>query len=514
MPEVIEIPLPGPVRMLVGDISPIDYTFVFIPPQVSVREYLVSQIPVLPAPPSGGTAPYSVVIDEARVCVFLHPGPEINVDEAAEAFLKAPEHRMALEKLSDAPPSYWFATVEGGVTLQPDDVQSAFERSAANFPPGAVWAIHDGFLPEPQRTYFHSAMRDLEKTLQRDLSDAVRKGGIPTQMSGASVRKDPESPRQKPPDPEADDLTRIKGIGPRLQEVLNAAGISRLSQIADLTPGALSGLSQAKSLFDRATRDNWMGQASFLLRKAAAGTENTPSTQDPPPPHISDAAFRSDRAVETMDGDTLDRIAIAEAIEEKVTGVWKEFTEPGDPKRRPEYPSHPFIVHLGGSWGSGKSSVLNFLKLLLQKQTGVTLSPPPGKTGDYSRKGWVVIEFNAWRHQHTGQGAWWALRTAVAKGASGQIGARASRFGLKDKWWRIYSAWRNWIIGSLALVALIFLAAIFAPEGSNLPALLTLVGTITGGIVGAVNFTNNFATRAQRTAEAIKSLDIDPTAEL
>ncbi len=228
---------------------------------------------------------------------------------------------------------------------------------------------------------------------------------------------------------------------------------------------------------------------------------------------ISDADFRFDRPVEGSEGDRLDRIAIAEAIEEKVIGVWRDCVTPSAEGQTPAYPAHPFIVHLAGAWGSGKSSILNFLKESLRKQTDVTLPPPPGRVGDFTEKGWVVIEFNAWRHQKTGH-AWWALMTAVTAQAPMQIGARGSAFRRRDWWWRAYSSWRNWIVGGLAVVTLVlFWSAAAGAEGGVAETMKTVAGLITG--IGAiVAFASGFSPRSERTANAIKDLEIDPTAAL
>ena len=66
----------------------------------------------------------------------------------------------------------------------------------------------------------------------------------------------------------ADDLKRIKGVGPKLEKVLNGLGYFHFDQIAawdaaelELVDGALEGFS------GRATRDDWIGQAAELARE-------------------------------------------------------------------------------------------------------------------------------------------------------------------------------------------------------------------------------------------------------
>lgn len=68
-----------------------------------------------------------------------------------------------------------------------------------------------------------------------------------------------------PPDA-ADDLTRIRGIGPKLAAELNSLGIFSLAQIAALTPEELERIDGALSgIRGRPMRDDWVGQARALL---------------------------------------------------------------------------------------------------------------------------------------------------------------------------------------------------------------------------------------------------------
>ena len=72
-----------------------------------------------------------------------------------------------------------------------------------------------------------------------------------------------------------------------------------------------------------------------------------------------------------------------------------------------------FIVHMHGPWGSGKSTVLNFIRAQLEHE-----STP-----------WLVVEYNAWRSQRLAP-PWWSLILAVQKAA-----LRRSDIGLLEKRW-------------------------------------------------------------------------------
>ncbi len=64
----------------------------------------------------------------------------------------------------------------------------------------------------------------------------------------------------------ADDLKRIEGIGPKLEQVLNGRGIRRFADLAALGAAELEALDQAIGLDGRAIRDDWAGQALKLAR--------------------------------------------------------------------------------------------------------------------------------------------------------------------------------------------------------------------------------------------------------
>ncbi|WP_294333109.1 hypothetical protein [uncultured Sphingomonas sp.] len=72
----------------------------------------------------------------------------------------------------------------------------------------------------------------------------------------------------------ADDLTRLKGVGPKLAARLNELGITRLAQLAALDPAAAQALdAQLGNFQGRMTRDRWIEQARLLAAGDVAGYE-------------------------------------------------------------------------------------------------------------------------------------------------------------------------------------------------------------------------------------------------
>jgi predicted flap endonuclease-1-like 5' DNA nuclease len=64
---------------------------------------------------------------------------------------------------------------------------------------------------------------------------------------------------------EADDLKKIKGVGPKLESVLNGLGYYHFAQIASWGPEELAAVDESLDGFaGRATRDDWISQAKLL----------------------------------------------------------------------------------------------------------------------------------------------------------------------------------------------------------------------------------------------------------
>jgi len=65
---------------------------------------------------------------------------------------------------------------------------------------------------------------------------------------------------------EADDLKKVKGIGPQMEATLNEIGIYTFAQVARMTESEYNLLDSITGSFPgRAQRDDWAGQAAILL---------------------------------------------------------------------------------------------------------------------------------------------------------------------------------------------------------------------------------------------------------
>ena len=82
----------------------------------------------------------------------------------------------------------------------------------------------------------------------------------------------PESTGDKPANlmesaPEtADDLKKISGVGPKLEEKMNALGIYTFAQVAEWGPSEVQRVDDHLSFKGRIERDDWIGQATELMK--------------------------------------------------------------------------------------------------------------------------------------------------------------------------------------------------------------------------------------------------------
>lgn len=71
-----------------------------------------------------------------------------------------------------------------------------------------------------------------------------------------------------------DDLTRLKGLGPKAAGVLNGIGVTHYAQLAALTPAQVAKVDAAMGTFaGRITRDQWIEQARLLASGDIPGFE-------------------------------------------------------------------------------------------------------------------------------------------------------------------------------------------------------------------------------------------------
>lgn len=86
------------------------------------------------------------------------------------------------------------------------------------------------------------------------------------EQQGAQAMKEERAEAEVTPDAKTpDDLTRIKGVGPKLNDMLVSLGVTRLSQIAAWSNEDIDRIDPQLGRFEgRIRRDNWVEQARLL----------------------------------------------------------------------------------------------------------------------------------------------------------------------------------------------------------------------------------------------------------
>ncbi len=120
--------------------------------------------------------------------------------------------------------------------------------------------------------------------------------------------------------------------------------------------------------------------------------------------------------------DELGRAAFAEALATRIRRL-----RSGDDGKTKLVGS--FVVNIYGRWGSGKTSLLHFLREDLEKPSA----------GNKQEPGWVVVDFNAWRNQRIGP-PWWAVMNSVFTQSRRNLWknkkSRCVWLCLREFWWR------------------------------------------------------------------------------
>jgi NADH-quinone oxidoreductase subunit E len=97
-------------------------------------------------------------------------------------------------------------------------------------------------------------------------SGGVEPAAAPETMADEPAPVEPEAPGNAPEfDNDADDLKKIKGIGPAIEKKLNDLGVHRFDQIAEMSEYEIDRVAQhVKGFRSRIYREDWLGQARDL----------------------------------------------------------------------------------------------------------------------------------------------------------------------------------------------------------------------------------------------------------
>ncbi|MFI7120230.1 P-loop NTPase fold protein [Amycolatopsis sp. NPDC049868] len=192
----------------------------------------------------------------------------------------------------------------------------------------------------------------------------------------------------------------------------------------------------------------------FTMESSLPGHATTPEQPVPgPPTPETKVDWASDAPA--LD-DHLSRASLADVLAAQLRDV------------RGRAPSTSFLIHLDGAWGTGKSTLLNFLQLRLEDE-------------------FTIVRFDAWRQSRLGP-PWWALlcatRGAVAceRGAVSRAGLRVAEAVVRAR--RVGAG----VTLSLFLLALLVagLAVFLLPRIAGGDALATLAKAVTAVVATLV----------------------------
>ena len=109
--------------------------------------------------------------------------------------------------------------------------------------------------------------------------DVLDEGAAPAKRNKALIDSAPAATPMQPavgaaiqPDASGDDLTRIKGLGPKLAATLRDLGVTTFAQIAAWDEAEIDRIDSQLGRFQgRIRRDDWVGQAQLLAQGDDAG---------------------------------------------------------------------------------------------------------------------------------------------------------------------------------------------------------------------------------------------------
>ena len=109
------------------------------------------------------------------------------------------------------------------------------------------------------------------------LRDGTAENGEAARRNQALIDAAPVAARDQavPLASDASDLTRLKGVGPKLIAQLHELGVTRLAQVAQWDAAEIARIDGQLGRFaGRITRDDWVGQARMLETGDTAGFED------------------------------------------------------------------------------------------------------------------------------------------------------------------------------------------------------------------------------------------------
>jgi hypothetical protein len=177
------------------------------------------------------------------------------------------------------------------------------------------------------------------------------------------------------------------------------------------------------------------------------------------------------------------------------------------------------MLNINGPWGAGKSSLLNFLSEALKDDM---------KTDKVDYPGWVIVNFNAWKHQRVGL-PWWSLLEAVFRQSISQLWRRglrwrASTIWISEQFWRLKAGRTHYFLAVtliFGVVALLFylepdwiLGLFTAEQQSRLESASKTITLVSAFFTAVVALTRSLVSGSARAARDFMNTGHDPMNEM
>ena len=120
---------------------------------------------------------------------------------------------------------------------------------------------------EPKKAETETPEEEVEATVPEATESEAPQAEAPeaAEVEAGAAEVEAQAPETlSAPEGEADDLKKIGGVGPKIEEKLNALGIYHYRQIAAFTPENAAWLDQELHSKGRVEREDWVGQAKAL----------------------------------------------------------------------------------------------------------------------------------------------------------------------------------------------------------------------------------------------------------
>lgn len=141
----------------------------------------------------------------------------------------------------------------------------------------SVKKAEDAISPPPPKSTPIEPVSPIEKATPAETVTPVKETAPTEEVSpaekAAPAEEIPPAAEIIPGDKQADDLTRVEGIGPKYQEVLTAAGITTFAQVAQADLARLEQIIKDAGMRRPASIETWAEQAGYAAKGDWEGLE-------------------------------------------------------------------------------------------------------------------------------------------------------------------------------------------------------------------------------------------------